>query len=260
MKTRFARLAAAALVALGLAACSTTVPLDTPPAGMSHLTARQTLIRIRTERGVYGTGGWVEVDGRLVAHGADLVATGQGMFFGTVAIPYAGITRVSTSENIVNFSQRVNLTMADNRHIVIGDTTVGKEALARAIITLKQLSGPLQAQAVAFEKSAADYRAANPRPQPGELQRQREVQAEAMVADKQFLRAAETYEQAVTEAPLWPQGHFNFALVLESLGDYEWAISEMKRYLALVPDAENARAALDKIYEWETHLPTGASH
>jgi hypothetical protein len=29
----------------------------------------------------------------------------------------------------------------------------------------------------------------------------------------------------------------------------------MRRYLLLVPDAPNARAAQDKIYEWEAKVP-----
>jgi hypothetical protein len=35
------------------------------------------------------------------------------------------------------------------------------------------------------------------------------------------------------------------------LDDYPGAIIEMKRYLTLVPDAPNARALQDKIYDWE---------
>jgi hypothetical protein len=37
--------------------------------------------------------------------------------------------------------------------------------------------------------------------------------------------------------------------------DYPDAIIEMKRYLMLVPDAPNARALQDKIYNWERKAP-----
>ena len=53
-------------------------------------------------------------------------------------------------------------------------------------------------------------------------------------------------------APWWPEGHFNEALVLSELRYYGKAIEHMKKYVALVPDAPNARAAQDKIYVWES--------
>jgi hypothetical protein len=33
--------------------------------------------------------------------------------------------------------------------------------------------------------------------------------------------------------------------------EFDEAVAEIKKYLALVPDAPNARAAQDKIYEWD---------
>ena len=52
-------------------------------------------------------------------------------------------------------------------------------------------------------------------------------------------------------APWWPEGYFNRALILGELNRFAEAMREMKRYLQLAPDAPNARAAQDKIYEWE---------
>lgn len=77
------------------------------------------------------------------------------------------------------------------------------------------------------------------------------VQAEDAVREKKFDAAADLYKQALDVAPLWPEGHFNRALVLGETGSYASAVSEMKRYLLLVPNASNARAAQDKIYVWE---------
>ena len=56
-------------------------------------------------------------------------------------------------------------------------------------------------------------------------------------------------------APWWPQARFNRALILESLGEYDLAAEEMQRYLKLSPDAPNARAAQDKIYQWQLKVP-----
>jgi len=76
------------------------------------------------------------------------------------------------------------------------------------------------------------------------------VQAEGAVRDKEFNDAADYYAAALKIAPWWPVGHFNRALVLGEAGDYDMAKREMNYYLLLVPDASNARAAQDKIYDW----------
>lgn len=75
--------------------------------------------------------------------------------------------------------------------------------------------------------------------------------AEAAVKDKDYVDAAELYLKAGEIEPAWPTSHFNAALVLSELGEYEFAIREMNRYLALVPGAPNAHAAQQRIYEWE---------
>jgi hypothetical protein len=259
MEARFARLAAAALVALGLTACSTPVPLATPAPAMSEISARETLVGLRGGK----VNAWVNADGRQwVASGKSLVIGHDALHFNSVNISLQDITSLSTVLTMNN-NFVVTIGLAGGRQIELVEQNIGDaipgSVLAAAIARLRQAAPDAAAQATDFEQAAATYRAATSRPEPGERQRHHEVQAEAYVRDKQFLRAAETYAEAVAEVPAWPQGHFNFALVLETLGDYELAIEEMQHYLALVPEAENARAAQDKIYEWETHLPTGAS-
>ena len=137
---------------------------------------------------------------------------------------------------------------------------VDERRLASALLVLKQDAEKYSSAKIAFEQAAASYRAAEPKPPFPESVRRYQIQAEEAVRKQQFLRAAETYVTALDEVPAWPQGHFNFALVLESLDDYELAIEEMQHYLALVPDAANARAAQDMIYRWQTHLPDSAGH
>jgi hypothetical protein len=41
------------------------------------------------------------------------------------------------------------------------------------------------------------------------------------------------------------------ALLYAEKQDFERAVKNMKKYLLLLPDAPDARAAQDKIYEWE---------
>lgn len=103
-----------------------------------------------------------------------------------------------------------------------------------------------------FAASLADYRnkATSNTPLPEEANKYK-IQAEGAVRDKQFDDAVDFYAEALKIAPWWPAGHFNRALVLGETGDYEMAMREMKNYLLLAPDAPNARAAQNKIYDWE---------
>lgn len=113
-------------------------------------------------------------------------------------------------------------------------------------------SAPVDATAEAeFAKAAARYRETSTKPELPEAARKFRIQAEAALRDKEFDDAAEFYAEALKQAPWWPEGRFNRALILSELGEYDEAISEMKKYLALAPDAPNARATQDKIYEWE---------
>ena len=102
-----------------------------------------------------------------------------------------------------------------------------------------------------FEKAAQDYRSAATKPMLPEEAHKYKVQAEGSVRDKKFDDAAQLYGKALDIAPWWPEGHFNRAIILGESKYYQGAIREMKRYLALVPNAPDARAAQDKIYDWE---------
>lgn len=102
-----------------------------------------------------------------------------------------------------------------------------------------------------FQEVVAKYLAANPKPGLPEEARKFKVQAEFALQEKQFAKAVELYGKALDIAPWWPEGHFNRALILGETKRYWDAMREMKRYLLLVPDAPNARAAQDKIYQWE---------
>lgn len=130
------------------------------------------------------------------------------------------------------------------------------ESVHRALTFLQQrarrLSGAGDASTEAgFAETAARYRGADPKPSFPEGARRFKVQAEAAVRDKEFEDAADYYGEGLRIAPWWPEGRFNRALILGELKEYAGAMAEMKKYLALVPDAPNARAAQDKIYEWE---------
>jgi tetratricopeptide (TPR) repeat protein len=103
----------------------------------------------------------------------------------------------------------------------------------------------------AFEKAVELYRAAAEKPALPEAAREYKVQADAAVAEQHYDDAIDLYEKALKTAPAWPEGHFNCALLMETVEDYSGAAREMQRYLTLVPDAPDARAAQDKIYLWK---------
>lgn len=104
----------------------------------------------------------------------------------------------------------------------------------------------------AFQEVVTKYLAANPKPVMPEVARKYKVQAEFAVQEKRIDQAVEFYGKALDVVPWWPEGHYNLALVLAEKKKYRDALREMQRYLLLVPEAPEARAAQDKIYQWES--------
>lgn len=100
-----------------------------------------------------------------------------------------------------------------------------------------------------FLDAVTRYRA---EPQPHmETLRRVQVQVESAIKTHNTIAAATLYRDALRNAPGWPDGHFNLALLYGELEFYAEAVNAMKKYLYLVPNAPDARAAQDKIYEWE---------
>ena len=109
-----------------------------------------------------------------------------------------------------------------------------------------------EAQAQAL---TARYRALKTKPPVSEEQRRFIVQANAMNQQKDYGRALELYQKALDLEPLsYPSAYFNMALLSAQLGRFRQAIASMKQYLLLEPEANDARSAQDKVYEWELML------
>jgi tetratricopeptide (TPR) repeat protein len=107
---------------------------------------------------------------------------------------------------------------------------------------------------VRFERVARAYREAQPRPAYPESARRLKVQAEAAVREKDFKDAAKLYQEALEIVPWWSEGRYNRALIMGELKDFAEATTEMRRFLILSPESPEARAAQDKIYEWERRV------
>jgi tetratricopeptide (TPR) repeat protein len=103
----------------------------------------------------------------------------------------------------------------------------------------------------AFTEKAKAWRALAVKPPLPEQVNRYRAQAEDAFQNKEFDKAADCYEKALDIYPVWPQGQFNAALIYGELGVYHQAINHMQRYLELVPDAKDAKAAREKIYVWE---------
>jgi tetratricopeptide (TPR) repeat protein len=85
------------------------------------------------------------------------------------------------------------------------------------------------------------------------------VQATSLVEKKRYDEAVALYQKALEIAPWWAEGHFNRALVLANQNRFPEAIAGMKNFVALAPDSADARAAQDKLYEWELELQQPAA-
>lgn len=146
---------------------------------------------------------------------------------------------------------------SNNREKMIiwgGDSNQNADRFADALFILAHSPSPDPAQDPDFQKVVQQHRAVAGRSAVSEEVRAHRVAAEAAVKEKRFEDAVNEYGEALKVAPGWPQGHFNRGLILAEVGAYGAAGREMKRYLLLEPDAENARQVQDKIYEWQAKV------
>lgn len=98
------------------------------------------------------------------------------------------------------------------------------------------------------------------KPELPELARKYLVQANAAVEDKNYSSALTLFGKAISIAPYYPLSYYNRSLVYELQSNYSDAIDDMKKYIELDPTADNARAAQDKIYEWEGKTKTTTTY
>jgi tetratricopeptide (TPR) repeat protein len=102
-----------------------------------------------------------------------------------------------------------------------------------------------------FDEKAAAWIAANPKPPLSEAANRHRILAENAFREKDTARATEHFQAALATDPTWPDGNFNLALLLGEAAEYREAARYMKRYLLLVPDSKDAKAAQEKIVVWE---------
>lgn len=109
-----------------------------------------------------------------------------------------------------------------------------------------------------FKRISRVYTLMKQKPDLPELARKYMVQAIQATEEKHYDVSLRYWNKAVAIAPWYPLSYYNRALLWGIMGNYRGAISDMERYVKLAPDAPDARAAKDKIYEWEAKIPGGA--
>lgn len=238
------------LLAICLAGCATTVtyvPTE-DNVHMSVIKARRvlaasgiTVIDNKTIRIQPGTVGSMGSDGRAQAITLPLkdlrVSAGResAMYYGqsVIVLPDSGYDRIKLSG------------YRSTEQVVEAIFVVKRQAEKEGFVPQEPI------EEARFERAVQEYLASASKPMLGEEARSFKVQAEDAVKNKRFEDAADLYAEALQVAPWWPEGHFNRALTLGELKEFDTAVFEMKRYLRLAPDAANARAAQDKMYVWQ---------
>lgn len=105
-----------------------------------------------------------------------------------------------------------------------------------------------------FETQAKAWRDLAVKSQMPEEARKHRILAEEAYQEKNLLKAESEYLKALEIFPCWPEGQFNLALIASEQKSYRTAILHMKEYLALAPDASDARAAKDKMIIWQDKI------
>lgn len=102
-----------------------------------------------------------------------------------------------------------------------------------------------------FQQKAAAWRALPQKPPLSEEVRRERVLAENAVREKDLNRALDHYEAGLKLNPVWPEGHFNAALLYGERREYDKAVWHMHAYLELLPNALDAQQARDQISVWQ---------
>lgn len=102
-----------------------------------------------------------------------------------------------------------------------------------------------------FTAQTAAWRALAAKPPVSDEVTKKRLLAEDAYEHKDFSAALEYYEAGTALDPTWAWGWFNAAILYGEMGQYNDAADCMKRYLILLPDANDAAAAKEKLLLWE---------
>jgi tetratricopeptide (TPR) repeat protein len=124
-------------------------------------------------------------------------------------------------------------------------------SVANALYVLKRHAEGYREDDDKFADEARRYREMPVKPPLPEETKRYRVMAEDAFNNKEFEKALDYYLKGLAIDPLWPDGQFNAAIIAGDLHVYDVAVSHMRRYLELRPEAADAKAAKEKLYLWE---------
>lgn len=186
-----------------------------------------------------------------------------------IVISEDGIVFTSKKKStIIYFSKledydiRLTTDEKDNAGAIIGEFLIlleGKENGVKLVDNLIFIQNSLienrNSELPLFEPIAAQYRALKVKPAMSEAQRKYIVQANGFNEKKDYEKAIELFEKAIeVDQTSYPAVYSNLALLYAQKNHFNTAIYYMQKYLMLVPEAEDARSAQDKIYLWESEI------
>ena len=148
-----------------------------------------------------------------------------------------------------------------NSCVISWDSESDAKDFSKALYALKQYAIKERAKQASEASSFADFlekarawRTLRVKPDLPEDVRRYRLLAEDAFQNKEIEKAADYYEQGLEIEPLWPQGQYNAALLYGEIKDYGDAVSHMKRYLELAPDASDAQMARDQLIIWQSKM------
>jgi hypothetical protein len=259
------RLAPALALTLFLAGCGSTLLADPEISAKYTLDEAKELIQ-REYRWFWGDGSSEHAQAALKFTPERIELIGQyaeGQKFRTLVCPFQEFSpRVDDDTKTVGSGRYRGSPAYD---VLVADKGSGCSGLTISVSTLERAK-TLAAAFLRWKESTREERqvwyaqqqrfsaatrsAQDARSIPEEVRRLRTV-AEQAVREMRFADAADAYLDGLKVAPAWAEGQFNAALVLGEIYFYDDAIVHMRRYLALVPNAPDARAAQNKINAWE---------
>jgi tetratricopeptide (TPR) repeat protein len=140
-----------------------------------------------------------------------------------------------------------------------GSDSSAAPALANALNRLREMAGEQGMSLRNFPQAAAAWRALSQKPPVPEEVRAQRLLAETAFKEGNLGKALHHYELGMELYPVWPEGHFNAALISAELKFYNDAVEHMRAYLELEPDSRDAQSARDQIVIWQDKAQESAA-
>lgn len=134
------------------------------------------------------------------------------------------------------------------------DAQAAADALKTLVLDARRDLAEKNAAALEKFKQTCQGWSAQAMPTMPDEARQHQATAESDYAKGDLDGAGDEYFAALKAYPCWPEGLHKRAEILGATGWYTGAITSMRRYLILLPDAPDAQAAKNEIAVWQRKM------